>query len=170
MKEDLKQIQDEFIQQWGILGSQWGINRTMAQIHALLMTTDGDLSTDEVMDILEISRGNAHTNLKDLVGWNLIKVNTRKGDRKEYFEAKKDVWDIFKAVTEGRLQREIKPALEILTKCEQESSQLEGKDADQFNQMMGDLREFVSLGVNLSPKITKLSQNSAIKLALKTLS
>jgi len=166
---ELTEIQDEFIQQWGILGSQWGINRTMAQIHALLMTTEKDLSTDEVMENLEISRGNAHTNLKELVGWGLVKVNTRKGDRKEYFEASKDVWEIFRCVTEGRLKREIQPALELLHKCESESAELKGKEAEQFNQMMGNLKDFVSIGVNLAPKVTKLSQSNAIKLALKLL-
>lgn len=167
MKKDLQEIQEDFIQQWGILGSQWGINRTMAQIHALLMTTEKDLSTDEVMEKLEISRGNAHSNLKELVGWGLIKVNTRKGDRKEYFEATKDVWTIFRCVTEGRLKREIIPALEILKQCENDSSELEGKEAQQFNNMMHELKDFVEIGVNLAPKVTKLSQSNAIQLALK---
>jgi len=167
LKKDIHNIQEDFIQQWGILGTQWGINRTMAQIHALLMTTTNDLSTDEVMEKLEVSRGNAHSNLKELVNWGLIKVNTRKGDRKEYFEASKDVWNIFRCVTEGRLKREIIPALEILKQCERDSADLEGQDAKQFNTMMSDLKEFVNIGVNLAPKVTKLSQSNAIQLALK---
>ena len=70
----LKTVREEFVTQWGAMGSQWGINRTMAQIHALLMTSLEPLSTDEVMEELQISRGNAHTNLKDLVVWGLVRV------------------------------------------------------------------------------------------------
>ena len=82
MSESVKQFEktrDEFIAQWGVMGAQWGINRTMAQIHALLMTAVEPLSTDEVMSALDISRGNAHTNLKDLVNWGLLRIVTKKG-------------------------------------------------------------------------------------------
>ena len=83
-KDDLEQLtkaRDEFVAQWGIMGSAWGINRTMAQIHALLMTSDQALTTDDVMDELKISRGNAHQNLRDLVGWGLVRSVIRKGER-----------------------------------------------------------------------------------------
>ena len=85
--DKLKKSRDEFVSQWGALGTQWGINRTMAQIHALLMTAPGSISTDEVMEQLEISRGNAHTNLKELVAWGLIRIVVKKGERREFFEA-----------------------------------------------------------------------------------
>src|SRR5688500_8989202 len=88
----LAAARDEFVMQWGAIGSAWGINRTMAQIHALLMVTPHALSTDEVMEELKISRGNAHTNLRELVGWGLVRSVVRKGERKEYFEAEKEVW------------------------------------------------------------------------------
>ncbi|MCB1210760.1 MAG: ArsR family transcriptional regulator, partial [Verrucomicrobiales bacterium] len=81
----LDKARDEFVTQWGALGSAWGINRTMAQIHALLMTSPNPLSTDEVMEQLAASRGNAHTNLKELVNWGLVRIVTRKGERREYF-------------------------------------------------------------------------------------
>ncbi len=91
----LDDVKDDFIAQWGAFGSQWGINRTMAQIHALLMVVPDAMNTDEVMDNLRISRGNAHTNLKELVNWGLVRIIVKKGERKEYFEAEKDVWRIF---------------------------------------------------------------------------
>ena len=91
----LNEVRDNFIAQWGAFGSHWGINRTMAQIHALLMTGPAALSTDEVMDRLTVSRGNAHTNLKELVSWGLVRIVVKKGDRKEYFDAERDVWKIF---------------------------------------------------------------------------
>ena len=82
-EEDLVMLKDKFVSQWGVMGTQWGINRTMAQIHALLMTSPEAMTTDEVMEELSISRGNAHTNLKELVNWGLLRIVTRKGERKE---------------------------------------------------------------------------------------
>src|SRR6218665_1879966 len=110
----LKKARDEFVAQWGALGTQWGINRTMAQIHALLITAPDPLSTDEVMEDLQISRGNAHTNLKELVAWGLIRTVLRKGERREYFEAEKDVSQMFTIIARERKRREIEPALGIL--------------------------------------------------------
>src|SRR3954452_18999341 len=91
----LQAARDEFITQWGVMGSAWGINRTMAQIHALLITATTPLTTDEIMDDLKISRGNANMNLRELCGWGLIRSVIRKGERKEFFEAEKDVWKMF---------------------------------------------------------------------------
>jgi hypothetical protein len=89
-REQLKATRDEFVAQWGAMGSQWGINRTMAQIHALLMIALEPMSTDDVMAELLISRGNAHTNLKELVAWGLVRIVVKKGERREFFEAEKD--------------------------------------------------------------------------------
>src|SRR5262245_51974249 len=77
-------VRDEVVAQWGALGTAWGVNRTMAQIHALLMVSPSPLSTDDVMAELQISRGNAHTNLRELVGWGLIRSVFRKGERREF--------------------------------------------------------------------------------------
>src|SRR3954453_12164213 len=103
----LRAARDEFVSQWGAIGSAWGINRTMAQIHALLITTPNPLSTDEIMEDLKISRGNAHGNLRDLVSWGLVRSVVRKGERKEYFEAEKDVWKMFCTVMRERRRREL---------------------------------------------------------------
>src|SRR2546423_13092373 len=91
----LREARDEFVSQWGVIGSAWGVNRTMAQIHALLITASSALSTDEVMAELKISPGNAHSNLRDLVSWGLVRSVVRKGDRNEFFEAEKDGWKLF---------------------------------------------------------------------------
>ena len=103
----------EFIAQWGTLGSSWGINRTMAQIHALLMIAVEPMHTNEVMEELQVSRGNANANLRDLVGWGLVRRVTYPGNRKEYFEAEKDVWTIFCTVARERKRREIDPVLKL---------------------------------------------------------
>lgn len=163
----LDDVRDGFIAQWGAFGSQWGINRTMAQIHALLMTGTDALSTDEVMDKLSISRGNAHTNLKELVSWGLVRIIVRKGERKEFFEAEKDVWKIFTIILRERQRREIDPALELLRDCHQETSDLEGEDAEAFRNQIKELEQFVSFARNVGGKVGKLSYGPAMKLAAK---
>src|ERR1700740_982920 len=128
----LAQARDEFVSQWGAIGSAWGINRTMAQIHALLITSSAPLSTDEVMAELKISRGNAHTNLRDLVGWGLVRSVVRKGERKEFFEAEKDVWRMFCTILRERRRRELRPALAVLKECAERTKEIKGADANAF--------------------------------------
>lgn len=100
---------DEFVLLWGEMASQWGINRTMAQIHALLYATARPLDTDEIMDRLQISRGNANMNLRALVDWNLVRKTHQVGSRKDFFIAEADVWTITTTIIEERQRREIRP-------------------------------------------------------------
>ncbi len=118
------------------MGGAWGINRTMAQVHALLMTSDRPLTTDEVMADLKISRGNAHQNLRELIGWGLVRSVIRKGERKEFFEAEKDVWRMFCTVARERQRREIEPALRALHACEAQTRGLRGEKAAAFNRQI----------------------------------
>ena len=99
---ELARVREDFISQWGAMGGAWGINRTMAQIHALLLVTEEPLSTDDVMARLEISRGNAHGNLRELVSWGLVRSVMIRGERREYFEAEKDIWTIFCIIARER--------------------------------------------------------------------
>ncbi len=163
----LEETRDEFVTQWGIMGAQWGINRTMAQIHALLMTAPEVMSTDEVMEVLQISRGNAHTNLKDLVGWGLIRIVTKKGERKEFFEAEKDVWEIFRRVARERKRREIDPALETLRNCKAATEDMELPDGKAFHEQMMQLEDFVSFASKMGDRVATMQHGKAIKLAMK---
>jgi len=165
----LDEVKDDFIAQWGAFGSQWGINRTMAQIHALLMVIPDAMNTDEVMDNLTISRGNAHTNLKELVNWGLVRIIVKKGERKEYFEAEKDVWKIFITILRERQRREIDPALELLRNCQDETKHLNGVGAEAFRNQVKELETFVSFARNVGGKVDKLSYGPAMKLAAKVL-
>src|ERR1700761_7342427 len=142
--QQLNDARDEFISQWGAMGGAWGINRTMAQVHALLMTSDRALTTDEVMADLKISRGNAHQNLRELVGWGLVRNVVRKGERKEYFEAEKDVWRMFCIIARERKRREVEPALRALRACEEQTRGLRGEKAIAFNQQIKALAEFMT--------------------------
>jgi DNA-binding transcriptional regulator GbsR (MarR family) len=104
----------KFIEAWGKLGSEWGINRTMAQVHALLMVSPEALTTEEVMAELSISRGNANMTLRDLIDWGLVEKQHKTGERKEFFYAEKDTWVIARRVAEERKKRELDPVLKIL--------------------------------------------------------
>lgn len=167
--DQLKETRDEFVAQWGVMGTQWGINRTMAQIHALLMTSVDPMSTDEVMEELNISRGNAHTNLKELVNWGLLRIVTKKGDRKEYFEAEKDVWEMFRRIVRERKRREIEPALDVLRQCKEKSAALKGREAKAFHDQMKELEEFVSFASNVGDKASTIPHSKAVQLAMKLL-
>src|SRR5215472_13970048 len=145
----LGEARDQFVSQWGVIGSAWGVNRTMAQIHALLITAPAALSTDDIMQELRISRGNAHSNLRDLVSWGLVRSVVRKGERKEFFEAEKDVWRMFCIVIRERRRRELRPALAILKECSERTKGLRGSDAIAFNKQLKALSDFLGLADNV---------------------
>ena len=160
---------DEFVTQWGAMGSAWGINRTMAQIHALLLASAKTLSTDEIMADLHISRGNANTNLRDLVGWGLVRSVIRKGERKEYFEAEKDVWKIFCTIARERKRREVSPAMEVLRKCVDDTKSLPSNEAQEFHKRMTELLQFMQLGEKILERIASSEQNKILKFATRFL-
>jgi len=160
---------DEFVTQWGAMGNQWGINRTMAQIHALLMITPRAMTTDEVMEDLQISRGNAHMNLRELVGWGLIRSVIRKGERREYFEAEKDVWKMFCIIVRERKRREIRPAINVLKDCIDRTAVLKGPEAVVFTQQTRALCEFMEMADGVLSKVVRSEQSTMIPWALKFL-
>jgi DNA-binding transcriptional regulator GbsR (MarR family) len=168
--EKLRHARDEFVSQWGALGTQWGINRTMAQIHALLMIAPEAMTTDEVMEELQISRGNAHTNLKELVAWGLLRIVVKKGERREYFEAEKDVWQIFTIVARERKRREIDPALAVLGRCVEESRDIKTTEGRAFYDQMRALEDFVGFASKMSDRVSSMKYGPALQLATKLLS
>ena len=110
----LRDARERFIALWGQMGSNWGIPRTMAQVHALLFIADEPMNTDEVMAGLGISRGNASMTLRRLVDWGIVSRIHRRGDRKEYYLAEQDVWKMFRTILAQRKKQEIDPLLEAL--------------------------------------------------------
>src|SRR6201993_2491828 len=139
----LREARDQFVSQWGVIGSAWGVNRTMAQIHALLITAPAALNTDDIMQELKISRGNAHSNLRDLVSWGLVRSVVRKGERKEFFEAEKDVWKMFCIIIRERRRRELRPAQAVLKECLGQTKSLRGAEAVAFNKQLKHLSDFL---------------------------
>lgn len=122
----LAEAKNQFVQAWGTLGSKWGINRTMAQLHALLMVSPDAMSAEELMDQLNISRGNVNMNIRELIDWGLVEKVHKPGDRKEYFSAEKDIWKITKQVARERRKRELEPVLKVL----EQVSKVEGDKKD----------------------------------------
>ncbi len=166
---ELRTARDRFISQWGVISTAWGINRTMAQIHALLLTAPTPLSTDEIMAALQISRGNVNTNLRELVGWGLLRIVLRKGERKEYFEAEKDVWKIFCIIARERQRREIEPALAVLRECAERTAKLKGGEAESFHRTMRDLGDFVTSAAGAMDKVSRSERSKIMPLIFKML-
>ncbi|MGI8587053.1 MAG: GbsR/MarR family transcriptional regulator [Chloroflexia bacterium] len=115
MSNSVETVQDRFVNEWGDLVAVWGLNKTMGQIHALLYITGQELTADEIMERLNISRGNVSMNLRALMSWGVIHRQYRKGDRKQYFVAEEDPWRWFKNVVRERRKREIEPIIEAFS-------------------------------------------------------
>ena len=109
--------QDQFVLEWGRMSSSWGINRTMAQIHAVLLVTGRPHSVDDLIERLHISRGNASMNLRDLIDWGIIQRFRRPGDRKDIYVSNEDIWQVFARVVRERKRREIDPTTGALNDC-----------------------------------------------------
>ncbi|MGN6367363.1 MAG: GbsR/MarR family transcriptional regulator [Phycisphaerae bacterium] len=107
----------EFVDLWGQMANHWGINRTMAQIHALLMISPEPLTAEQIMDELQISRGNVSMNLRDLINWGIVRRTSLPGDRRDFFVTEQDVWSMFQIILRERKKRELDPLLSRLDEC-----------------------------------------------------
>src|SRR6266403_4200999 len=119
-KTVLEPVEEKFILHWGEMGTKWGINRTVAQVHALLFLSPHPLPADEISTTLSVARSNVSTSLRELQGWGIVSLVHVLGDRRDHFQTTKDVWEIFRTVSEERKRREIDPTLRVLTECVQE--------------------------------------------------
>ena len=113
----LTPVMEEFVLHWGEMGTKWGVNRSIAQIHALLYLSPKPLPADEIVETLSIARSNVSTSLKELQGWGLVRTTQRLGDRRDHFEAEKDLWEMFLRVVEERKKREVDPTLSLLRRA-----------------------------------------------------
>src|SRR5271155_2294090 len=119
-KATLSPVAQKFILHWGEMGTRWGINRTVAQVHALLFLSPVPVPADEISTTLAVARSNVSTCLRELQGWGIVRVVHVLGDRRDHFESVKDVWEIFRIVAEERKRREIDPTLRVLRECVEE--------------------------------------------------
>src|SRR6266436_648674 len=119
----LSPVQQKFILHWGEMGTRWGINRTVAQIHALLYVSPKPLPAEDIADTLSVARSNVSNSLRELQGWGIIKLIHVMGDKRDHFESMKDVWEMFRLVLDERKRREIDPTLAMLRECLTEAGQ-----------------------------------------------
>ena len=111
----------QFILHWGEMGTRWGVNRTVAQVHALLYLSPESLTAEDIAETLSVARSNVSTSLKELQNWNLVQIDNRIGDRRDYFQTSADVWMLFLTVVEQRVERGIIPTLTMLRRCATEA-------------------------------------------------
>ncbi len=138
----LAEAKQQFISNWGAFGTQWGINKTMAQIHALLMVSPDPLSQDDVMEQLTLSRGNVNMNIRDLVDWGLVDRIIVQGERKEFFTAEKDIWKVATQIIKERKKRELDPMLKLLATLEEVEGDPQDKHLKQFTSTVSGIRKF----------------------------
>ncbi|MFI5346739.1 MAG: GbsR/MarR family transcriptional regulator [Elusimicrobiota bacterium] len=161
----LPAARERFVRSWGEMASRWGINKTMARVHALLMISEAALSTDEIMERLAISRGNANMNLRGLVDWGLVRRVSVGSERKEYFESEKDVWNMCCRIARERKKREIEPVLGTLEECIKEAGG--GKEAAAFRRRLTDLLELVRMLDFVLGKMAAQEKNDVLPRVLK---
>ena len=138
----LSEAKTQFISSWGAFGTHWGINRTMAQIHALLLISPDPLTQDDIMEQLNISRGNVNMNTRDLVAWGLVDRVLIQGERKEFFIAEKDIWKVATQIIKERKKRELDPMLKLLGQLEKVDGDKKDKHVKQFVDTVGGIRKF----------------------------
>jgi HTH-type transcriptional regulator, glycine betaine synthesis regulator len=178
-EQQLRHAQDLFITRWGEMGATWGINRTMAEIHALLYITAQPLCTDDVMERLNISRGNASMSLRALCDWGIIRRIHRRGERREYFESVGDVWEMFSIIAAERKRREMDPVLETIKQCQKmlDASSLGKTNAEKENvrltrQRLASMEEFMSVTNKIFQQFVgnaKSGLSRVVKVLLKAL-
>ena len=128
----LNEARQQFISSWGAFGTHWGINRTMAQIHALLLVNPDPLTQDDIMEELNVSRGNVNMNIRELINWGLVDRVILPGERKEYFAAEKDIWKVVRQIVKERKKRELEPMLQLLDKLENVEGDRREKEVKAF--------------------------------------
>ena len=156
---ELQEAKDKFIQAWGTLGSNWGINRTMAQVHALLLVSPDALSAEEIMEELNISRGNANMNLRALIDWGLVKKEFKPGERKEFFFAEKDIWKVFKQVVRERRKRELEPIFKVLDEVKNLEASKNDREAKAFADSIAGIQKFAGKADKALETIVKADEN-----------
>lgn len=161
----LQEAKAQFVQTWGALGSSWGINRTMSSIHALLIVSKDPLTTEDVMEQLKISRGNANMNLRALIDWGLVKRQLIPGERKEYFSAGKDVWEIARQIANERRKRELEPVLQVIPQLKKVEEKTE--EAQHFEEVVGNLEDFTIKVDSTLQKFTRSDKNWFYKSLMK---
>jgi DNA-binding transcriptional regulator GbsR (MarR family) len=168
----LAPVEEKFILHWGEMGTKWGINRTVAQVHALLYLAAKPVPADEISTTLSVARSNVSTSLRELQGWGIVRVVHVLGDRRDHFETQKDVWEIFRIVAEERKKREIDPTLRVLAECVEEAKR-GGGGGGHTKERLESMLEFLTAMSGLFEEILRMPTGAlrgVVKLRGKVLS
>lgn len=150
----LHPVEQKFILHWGEMGTRWGINRTVAQVHALLFVSPKPLQAEEIASTLNVARSNVSTSLRELQGWGIVRVVHVLGDRRDHFESVKDVWEMFRIVAKERKRREIDPTLRVLQEC---VGELKPSGANQYTrERLVEMLEFLNVTSGLFDELVHL--------------
>ncbi len=160
---ELASFQEQFILHWGEMGTQWGVNRSVAQIHALLYIAPKPLDAQEIADTLDVARSNVSNSLNELESWGLLKVKQKMGDRKDYFTTHEDVWEMFRIIADERKRRELDPTLDVLRECVE---QVEGgqESSEYGRERLEELLQFMEQGSKICDQLQDMDNDT-----LKTL-
>ncbi len=164
---DLESSKQKFIETWGLLGSEWGINRSVAQVQALLLISTEPISTDDIMAALTISRGNANMSLRQLLDYGIIYKKLVAGDRKEYFVAERDVWKWAVKIAQMRKQREIDPVMKVLGELKMETKKVTSAEGKEFYKTVNDIEAFTGQLCTLSDKVLNSHRGELLLKILK---
>jgi DNA-binding transcriptional regulator GbsR (MarR family) len=166
---DLERIKEKFILHWGEMGSLWGINRTMAQIHALLYISPESLSANDIMDELQISRGNVSMALRELIAWGIVSRVHMKGERREFYTTEKDVWAMFRVIARERKKREVDPTISVLRDSVADLNQISDSEGQYEREQLKNLLDFFETGVSVYQELENQNPRSIIQLLGKAL-
>jgi DNA-binding transcriptional regulator GbsR (MarR family) len=140
--KSLSPVAQKFILHWGEMGTRWGVNRTVAQVHALLFLSPRPLAAEEIAETLRVARSNVSTSLRELQGWRIVRGVSVLGDRRQHFESMKDLWEMFRVIVEERKRREFDPTIEVVRECVAEAKKSGGTDV-YARERMEELLEFI---------------------------
>ena len=163
----LAEAKKQFIASWGAFGTHWGINRTMAQVHALLLVSADPLSQDDIMEQLSVSRGNANMNIRELIDWGLVDRVIIPGERREYFSAEKDIWKVATQIVKERKKRELNPMLKLLDQLEEVEGDKKDKHIKQFTDTINGIKRFGLQADKMLDVLVKADENWFLGSLLK---
>lgn len=159
----LTPVMEKYILHWGEMGTRWGVNRTVAQIHALLYLSPQPLHAEEISETLSVARSNVSTSLKELQSWGLVKVVHVMGDRRDHFETMKDLWETFFVIAEGRKRRELDPTLTVLRDCVIDAENDTATPQD-VKQRIENVTEFLDTLLTWYGQMSRLPRASLVKV------
>jgi len=163
IREIMHPIKEKFVLHWGEMGTRWGVNRSVAQIHAYLFLVNEPITAEKLSEVLSMARSNVSTSLKELMSWDLIKVTHVLGDRRDHFQALSDTWEMIMTIVEGRRRRELDPTLTVLRQCVTDADNDNSLDAGTKARIKDTLHSVESI-VNWFDDIKSVPQKTIIKL------